>query len=120
MSRRLGLVRPREGRQAAGSGVNDDAPYMCFEFQGVEFRVNYQQRVGWVVRGDRSYIKLWKIHKTSPKVARFVLSVVAEKKCCDGNECVRQLKEGVGAADVITGGMLPKLPTSIKTPRLRT
>jgi len=91
-----------------------------FEFEGVEFRVYYQPRVGWIVRGDKSYIRIRRIQElASPKVARFVLSAVAKKKCGDDKECIRQFKAEVGETDVldvITSEVLSKLPTTIKAP----
>jgi len=91
-----------------------------FEFYGVEFRVYYQPRVGWIVRGDKSFIKLKKIQElSSPRAARFVLWVAAKKKCGSDKDCIRQFKEEVGEAevlDVIINTVLSKLPTTIKTP----
>jgi len=112
-----------EGKSSLDKGrkVGDVVKYEYrFEFHGVEFSVYYQPRVGWIVRGDKSFVRLRKIHElSSPKVARFVLSVVAKKKCGDDKECIRQFKEEVGEADVldvITSAVLSKLPTSIKAP----
>jgi len=91
-----------------------------FAFEGVEYRVYYHPRVGWIVRSDKSFIKLKKINElSSPKVARFVLSVAAKKKCGDDKECIRQFKEEVGEAavlDIVASEVLSRMPTTIKAP----